>query len=134
MEIQLRIWQDTDTLARHLSEADEDATRIWAMLENAVNAAYLVLAADFPIGAIVMHWQPVESENVYIAIERDHRGQGLGKLAIQQIVNEARRHTRESILVGTANSDLENIAFYQKCGFRIDSVRKDYFNYFASPV
>jgi ribosomal protein S18 acetylase RimI-like enzyme len=93
-----------------------------------------VLAADFPIGAIVMRWQPVESEIFYIAMEPDYRGQGLGKLAIQQIVNEARRRALASILVGTANSALENIAFYEKCGFRIDSVRKDYFNYFTSPI
>jgi len=38
------------------------------------------------------------------------------------------------VLVGTANSSLENIAFYQKCGFRMDHVRRDYFVYVQPPV
>jgi hypothetical protein len=31
--------------------------------------------------------------------------------------------------VGTSNASIGNIAFYQKCGFRMERVRKDYFWY-----
>jgi hypothetical protein len=50
------------------------------------------------------------------------------------IFDEARLRGVQAIYVGTANAGLDNIAFYQKCGFRMDSVRKDYFDYFAAPV
>jgi hypothetical protein len=38
------------------------------------------------------------------------------------------------VLVGTTNASLSNIAFYQKCGFRMVQVRRDYFSYFSQPV
>jgi RimJ/RimL family protein N-acetyltransferase len=50
------------------------------------------------------------------------------------LIDKARIRDVRSVLVGTANSSLSNIAFYQKCGFRIDHVRRDYFSYFAQPV
>ena len=31
--------------------------------------------------------------------------------------------------MGTANSALDNIAFYQKCGFRMSAVKRDFFDY-----
>ena len=40
----------------------------------------------------------------------------------------------QSLLVGTGNSSLDNIAFYQKCGFRMDHVRRDYFAYAQPPI
>jgi hypothetical protein len=35
--------------------------------------------------------------------------------------------------VGTANSSIGNLAFYQRVGFRMDHVRKDYFSYYREP-
>jgi hypothetical protein len=34
--------------------------------------------------------------------------------------------------VGTANASLGNIAFYQRCGFRMHHVRRDYFGYYRT--
>jgi hypothetical protein len=39
-----------------------------------------------------------------------------------------------TLLVGTANSALDNIAFYQKCGFRMYAVRRDHFAYIQPPL
>ena len=75
-----------------------------------------------------------ESEIIYMATVAELRGQGYGKAMMQAILDEARQRSVESICVGTANSSLSNIAFYQKCGFRINSVRKGYFDYFPTPV
>jgi hypothetical protein len=46
----------------------------------------------------------------------------------------AQQQSTEAVVVGTANSSLDNIRFYQKCGFRMDSIRKDFFSYFGRPV
>jgi hypothetical protein len=48
-------------------------------------------------------------------------------------VEEARRRGKQQVLVGTANSSISNIAFYQKCGFRMDHIRPDYFWYYDPP-
>jgi ribosomal protein S18 acetylase RimI-like enzyme len=79
-------------------------------------------------------WAQDESEILYIATTPQVRGQGYGKAIIHWIIDEARRRSIGEIWVGTANAGLDNIAFYQKCGFRMDSVRKDYFDYFPAPI
>jgi len=47
---------------------------------------------------------------------------------VAAIQTELPAHGR-TLLVGTANCALDNIAFYQKCGFRMHSVKRDYFDY-----
>lgn len=40
----------------------------------------------------------------------------------------------QAVLVGTPNASIGNIAFYQKCGFRIDHIRHDYVRYYREPL
>jgi ribosomal protein S18 acetylase RimI-like enzyme len=125
---------DVQQLTVILQDADEDVERIISAVEDDVNASYLALYDQIAVGAVVMHWHPEESEILYIAIDKAYRGQGYGKVCIAQIREEARtRHVR-SLVVGTANSSLDNIAFYQKCGFTMDTIRKGYFSYLPTPV
>ncbi len=49
-------------------------------------------------------------------------------------LEELRRRGGHALLVGTANAALDNIAFYQKCGFRMVEIRRDYFAYIQPPV
>ena len=81
-----------------------------------------------------MHWQTDESEILYIAVRSQDRGKGYGTALISELLKLARQHPTRAVVVGTANSSLDNIRFYQKCGFRMDSIRKDFFSYFAMPV
>lgn len=132
--MQLVLSHDTHTLIPILKEADEDTNRIAEILAETANSAYLIMAAETCLGAVVTHWHPHESEIIYIAIDEAFRGKGYGKSAFALIRAEAQKRQTQSLLVGTANSSIDNIAFYQKCGFRLDSVRKDYFHYLATPV
>jgi RimJ/RimL family protein N-acetyltransferase len=43
------------------------------------------------------------------------------------------RRGKRAVEVGTANASIGNLAFYQKCGFRFDHVRRDYFSYYREP-
>lgn len=36
--------------------------------------------------------------------------------------------------VGTANSSISNIAFYQKAGYRLDSIQHDFFSNYKEPI
>lgn len=108
--------------------------RIQAAVSNPANTAYLMLMDHSPIGAALMHWDADESELLYIVVDKAYRGQGYGKAAMAGLVELAHQQAVKSMVVGTANTSIENILFYQKCGFRMDSVRKDYFSYFSSPV
>jgi ribosomal protein S18 acetylase RimI-like enzyme len=126
---------ETMSLLPMLLDAEEGEERVRTALLNPTNAAYAARRDDQLIGAAVVHWEEDKpSEILYIAIAAILRGQGYGKQIIQALQNELCKHGGRSLLVGTANASLENIAFYQKCGFRMFEVRRDYFAYIQPPV
>jgi ribosomal protein S18 acetylase RimI-like enzyme len=134
MQLKIRVSRDIDLLVPILHDADEDDSRITNAIAYEANTAYAAFAGDECVGAALMCWQADESEIIYIAIRSADRGKGYGKVLITELVRFAYQQQTQALMVGTANTSLENIMFYQKCGFRMDSVRKDYFSYFEKPV
>ena len=150
--------EETERLVPVLQDADEGLERIRATLADTAHTSYAALDGETLIGAATMRWEAEESEIIYIAVVPERRGQGAGKAIIALLLEEARareakqrmrepsprkrpppkararqRSTR-SVLVGTADASLENIAFYLKCGFRMDHVRHDYFSYIQPSI
>jgi RimJ/RimL family protein N-acetyltransferase len=134
LQLRLVLSQDVIRLTALLKDADEDGSRVVQNLEDTEHTSYLVMEGEVCVGAVTMRWQLDESEIIYIVMDNAVRGRGYGKAAIALIISEARQHGTHSVIVGTANSSLDNIAFYQKCGFRMDTIRKDYFSYLLTPV
>lgn len=126
--------EETERLVAVLRDADEGLERIRATLADAGHTSYAALDDEALIGAATMRWELEESEIIYIAVVPERRGQGAGKAIIALLLEEARRRGTRSVLVGTADASLENIAFYLKCGFRMDHMRRDYFNYIQPPI
>jgi GNAT superfamily N-acetyltransferase len=126
--------EETARLVSILQDADEGLERIRATLADARHTSYAALDGEALIGAATMRWEPEESEIIYIAVAPERRGQGAGKAIIALLLEEARQRCARSMLVGTADASLENIAFYLKCGFRMDHVRRDYFDYIQPPI
>ncbi len=81
-----------------------------------------------------MRWEQDDtSEIVYVALDNALRGRGYGKQIMQALQEELRQRGGRTLLVGTANAALTNIAFYQKCGFRMFEIRRDFFAYIQPP-
>ncbi|MHC5760787.1 GNAT family N-acetyltransferase [Nostoc sp.] len=80
-----------------------------------------------------MKWRSDPCEIMELGIAPEFQRQGLGKEFVAWLIQEARQRGKRQILVGTSNSSIANIAFYQKCGFRMDHVRQDYFWYLPEP-
>ena len=110
-----------------LHDAEEDDDRIRAAQREPGRAAYAALADGEPVAAAVVDWSR-PAEILYIAVDRARRGTGIGRALVTSIQAELPTHGH-TLLVGTANCSLDNIAFYQKCGFRMHSVKRDYFDY-----
>jgi ribosomal protein S18 acetylase RimI-like enzyme len=134
MKLTINVSRDAELLIPLLHDADEDDARTASALADNANTAYAAYSGNECVGAAVMHWQTDESEILYIAVREQDRGKGYGKALIAELLKLAREQSTQAVVVGTANSSLDNISFYQKCGFRMDSIRKDYFSYFARPV
>lgn len=63
-----------------------------------------------------------------VAISDERQGQGLGKQMITQVLERLRASGVRRVLVGTSNASLDALAFYQKVGFRLWRIERDYFS------
>lgn len=131
--IQLVESGDTDALLPLLHDAEEDDDRIRAALGDPLCVVYAALDGEALVGAAVVRWERPSSELLYIAVAEQARGTGVGRQMMTALLQELPRHSRV-MLVGTANSSLDNIAFYQKCGFRMHEIRRDHFDYIQPPI
>ncbi|WP_281658846.1 GNAT family N-acetyltransferase [Halobacillus sp. Cin3] len=68
-----------------------------------------------------------------IALKEAFRRQGIGKAAIKKIEALYRNKRKTDVIVGTSNSSIENLLFYQKAGFRFHSIKKDFFLSYPEP-
>jgi ribosomal protein S18 acetylase RimI-like enzyme len=73
----------------------------------------------------------VELKNMALSI--DSRGKGLGKAVIKRAFEIYKDKNFTKMIVGTANSSIANIAFYQKAGFRMDQIKRDFFRNYPEP-
>lgn len=114
------------------AEPSERALR-WG-LHNLVDTIYRMDVDGRLVGAATMRWSTDPAEILELAIAPEARGQGLGKHFVAWLIDQARQRKQRALVVGTANSSIENIAFYQKCGFRMDHIRHNYFRYYREPI
>lgn len=133
-QIELRRSRDVARLLPLLRDAEEGDARIIAALNDPVVEAWIAQSDGNDVAAAAVRWAGADSEIVYLATRETARGQGYGTAVMRGLVEEARARGVEALNVGTANSSLQNIAFYQRCGFRMVSVRSDFFDYLPAPL
>jgi N-acetylglutamate synthase-like GNAT family acetyltransferase len=124
---------EIEALIPILRQAEESERALRWSLANLSDAVYCLEEDGQAIGAATMQWRGDPCEIMELAIAPDRHGQGLGKRLVAWLVGEACRRGKSAVLVGTANSSIDNIAFYQKAGFRMDHIRPDYFWYYREP-
>jgi ribosomal protein S18 acetylase RimI-like enzyme len=125
---------DDEHLVAVLRDAEEDDQLVRAALRDPDNQSYAATMDGLVVGAAVVRWRrDADSEIVYIGVDEAHRGRGHGRRILAHLVDELPEHGHR-LVVGTANSSLDNIAFYQRCGFRMDAVRRNHFAYVEPPV
>ena len=101
-------------------------------LERLSDAVYRVDdEAGALVAAVSVRWRGDPAEIEELAVDRARQGQGIGRAVVAWVLAEARRRAKRAVVVGTANASIGNIAFYQKCGFRMHQVKRDYFSYYA---
>jgi GNAT superfamily N-acetyltransferase len=115
-----------------LAEPSESALS-WS-LRNLSDTAYRMDLDGELAGAATMRWRREPCEMVELAILPQRQGEGLGKKFVAWLVAEAQRRGKTEIIVGTSSTSAANLIFYQKCGFRVDHVRQDYFWYYDEPL
>lgn len=67
----------------------------------------------------------VEIKN--LAIKKEYQQQGIGRQIIEWLKDLCKEIKLEEIWVGTGDASINNILFYQKCGFEMETIRKSFF-------
>ncbi|MGF9888047.1 GNAT family N-acetyltransferase [Priestia megaterium] len=74
----------------------------------------------------------VEVKN--IGLKKAYRGKGIGSKVIKKLEALYECNHYSKMIVGTADSSLENIAFYKKAGFYQSGVKKNFFLQYVPPI
>ncbi|MCY9661687.1 GNAT family N-acetyltransferase [Paenibacillus chondroitinus] len=76
---------------------------------------------------VLLPTRPDTVELVNVAVDEGHHGKGYGKQLVKHAIQVATGLGFKTIEVGTGNSSVGQLALYQKCGFRITGIDKDFF-------
>jgi GNAT superfamily N-acetyltransferase len=81
-----------------------------------------------PDGAIlVIEESPGVAELRAVAVDEAQQGKGIGTLLVNAVLFVLAQRGARSAIVGTASSGIRQLAFYQRCGFRLGHVERDFF-------
>lgn len=89
---------------------------------------YLAYIEDVVVAAyILIKTRPLTLELVNIAVKEAFQKRGIGKKLVLDSISKARLLGGKILEVGTGNSSIEQLALYQKCGFRIKNIDHNFF-------
>ncbi|GAK50547.1 putative acyltransferase [Candidatus Moduliflexus flocculans] len=84
---------------------------------------------------LIMPKAPDVWELMNIAVTEARHGQGIGKALLAEAIRIVRQYGAKTLEVGTGNCGFMQLAFYQKAGFRIVGVERDFFlKHCAEPI
>lgn len=111
---------------------DEGVTEVEKYLDK--GELLLVLMDQFTIG--VMLFIPVDQTTIELknfGLLPEWQRKGFGGQALMLAIAYYRERYQK-MEVGTGNSSLDNLAFYQKCGFRMVAIKSNFFSNYAEPI
>jgi ribosomal protein S18 acetylase RimI-like enzyme len=62
-----------------------------------------------------------------VAVAEAHHNRGYGQRMLAEVLADLRARGKRRVIVGTSNAGIGQIAFYQKAGFRLWHIERDYF-------
>ena len=118
------------TPLRHLFElADDSSTQI----DSYIDLGRVLVARNARGEIIPGHLQliPTASADTVelksIAVREDHQRTGIGRRLVDRALAICREEGVQTVTVTTATADLDNVRFYQRCGFRATTIERDVF-------
>lgn len=84
---------------------------------------------------VLLALSPELAEIKNVAVAESFRGQGYGRQLLEHALAEAERRKFRTVEIGTGNSSLDQLALYQKCGFRMHAIDLDFFSrHYPEPI
>ena len=80
------------------------------------------------VGVVVLLKTHIETfEIMNIAVHENYQRKGIGEKLISFAIEEAKKRNAKFVEIATGNSSLHQLALYQKIGFSIHSIDKNFF-------
>lgn len=76
---------------------------------------------------VLLPTRPETVEIVNVAVDECCQGKGIGKQLVNHAIQQAKVLGYKTIEIGTGNSGVGQLALYQKCGFRMTGIDRDFF-------
>ena len=127
MNIEIRKMDSNDTIPYDLLYlADPSIDIVERYLKE--GECHIAIANKETVGVYLIARKSFDTlEIVNIAVRESHQSTGIGKLLVEDVVLLSKDKGAKYLDVGTGNSSISQLAFYQKCGFRIVGVDVDFF-------
>ena len=99
-------------------------------------SCYIARIEDRTVGvSVLLRTRPFTMELVNLCVAEPYRRQGIATRLIAHAAERARAAECRILEVGTGNAGIGQLALYQRCGFSIASIEKDYFvRYYPEPI
>jgi ribosomal protein S18 acetylase RimI-like enzyme len=84
---------------------------------------------EVPVGIVLT--VPAEQNSVElkaVAVDPTQQNRGIGRRMLAAVIEELRRRGVRRAIVGTANAGIGQLAYYQKAGFRLLRIERDFFS------
>ncbi|NML19534.1 GNAT family N-acetyltransferase [Pseudoflavitalea sp. G-6-1-2] len=117
-----------------LQLADPSIEQINQYLQNGY--CFVARAGSGIIGVMILFDQIASSIEIKnIAVDENWQGKGIGKQLLQFAESFALQHSYSRLLIGTGNSSIGQLALYQKMGFEISGIKKNFFLiHYSEPI
>lgn len=132
LQIDPLLGEAPEDLWRLMKEADPDEAAIRAYLSD----SHILVArlGERLAGVAVLRKSAEICELKNLAVASEFRERGIAKSLIAKAKDLATELGARELEVGTGNSSLSQLALYQKCGFRISHVDRDFFLSYPEPI
>ncbi|EOL49049.1 GNAT family N-acetyltransferase [Enterococcus caccae] len=106
--------------------ADPDKHLVEAYVKRSV--CFEAIFDDTTAGILaLLPTRPETLEVVNIAVAESHQGHGIGENLLKFALSYAKNNNYKTVEIGTGSTSFGQLYLYQKCGFRMTSIDRDFF-------
>jgi ribosomal protein S18 acetylase RimI-like enzyme len=116
-----------------LLQADPSKTKVKGYLRQ--SKCFVAKMDGRTVGACIVKQVSTDVyELMNISVAPEHQKKGIGRELLRHAINSARENKANRLEVGTGTFGYQ-LAFYQREGFRVDAIEKDFFlNNYEEPI
>ena len=107
---------------------DSWAVESWLAELNSSLANYIVLEQDGIIRGFAGFWLIAgEAQVTRVAVAKDERGKGLGRILTEALIDAAWQENAEAVTLEVRKSNIAAQTVYEQTGFTVSGVRPNYY-------